>query len=343
MIRNYIIAWIIAFILFALVRGLGSIEQGNLRMDLVSSIKIIFSLGPVIGIYSGLIEAWMEERIYKRVPILQFLALRFLQTVLFLFVILISAYLVYRLYFSVEVSLVDFAFEKGSIAVYIYVLSVDLLINIFRQINLMLGNGNLFKLLTGKFYHPREEHRIFMFLDLQSSTRIAEQLGHEKYSNLIQDCFFDLGVVSQDEAKIYQYVGDEAVLTWDYQSGIKNNNFLNAFFRFKSCIQGKSDYYKSTYGLVPFFKAGAHSGKVMVTEIGRYKREIAYHGDTINTASRIQGKCNDLNTDMLISEDLQSTISSDKYIVDNIDTINLRGKKQKVNIYKIDLEVPTLF
>ena len=43
--------------------------------------------------------------------------------------------------------------------------------------------------MTGYYQKPKEESKIFMFLDLQSSSKIAELLGHEKYSDFIQDCF----------------------------------------------------------------------------------------------------------------------------------------------------------
>jgi len=37
-----------------------------------------------------------------------------------------------------------------------------------------------------------------------------------------------------------------------------------------------------------------NAGVVTVAEVGKYKKEIAYHKDTINTAARIQVKCNEL-------------------------------------------------
>ena len=36
----------------------------------------------------------------------------------------------------------------------------------------------------------------------------------------------------ENEAEIYQYVGDEVILTWILQDGIKNQNCINAYFKF---------------------------------------------------------------------------------------------------------------
>ena len=187
--------------------------------------------------------------------------------------------------------------------------------------------------MKGRFYTPREEERIFMFLDLQSSTQLAEKLGHIKYSMLIQDCFSDLGVVVEDEAEIYQYVGDEAVLTWTLNDGVKNGNCLNAYFNFMKQLTKKHEYYRQNYDCFPFFKAGLHAGIVTVTEVGKYKKEIAYHGDTINTAARIQGKCNEFGKEILLSENLNSKLECDEYTFEKLGSIALRGKNEDVFIY----------
>ena len=49
------------------------------------------------------------------------------------------------------------------------------------QVNDKFGPGILWKFITGKYYHPRQEERIFMFLDLRSSTTIAEKMNSKKF------------------------------------------------------------------------------------------------------------------------------------------------------------------
>lgn len=51
-------------------------------------------------------------------------------------------------------------------------------------------------------------------------------------------------------------------------------------------------HYFGTYGRRPSFKSGLHAGGGIAVEIGGTKREIAYHGDTPNTAACIQGMSN---------------------------------------------------
>jgi adenylate cyclase len=208
------------------------------------------------------------------------------------------------------------------------------------QISEKLGQGVLANYLLGKYHRPREEVRIFMFLDLKSSTSLAEQLGHIRYSLLIQDCFYDLTeVVSKRKAQIYQYVGDEIVLTWKLGPGLRNENCLNIYFDYDNVLKRKKEYYMDKYGLVPEFKAGLDSGMITVAEVGEIKKELAYHGDVLNSASRIQAMCNQYQSDVLLSERLKKQFNG--YREKGFDLIGeflLKGKNELMNVYRISPE-----
>ncbi len=331
-LRFYIIGWTFAFVFLSIVRGIGTQELGQLKFGFVQSLIIASTLGPLMGLVSGGAQILTEESIYKRISIQRFLLVRLLISVVLTLLLIVLAYNVYRFYFGTSMDIRAFAADRGSGAIYFYVVSVDFFLSIVRQVNLMLGEGNLAKLLRGQFYTPREEQRIFMFLDLQASTELAERLGHIKYSTLVQDCFNDLGITVASDTEIYQYVGDEAVLTWPMKAGLKNHNCLRAYYNFINSLKAKSDYYHKTYGCEPFFKAGLHGGLVTVTEVGKYKKEIAYHGDAINTAARIQGQCNALNEQLLISETLKKKLENGPFTFDAMGSVPLKGKKKDVPI-----------
>ncbi|PKQ66122.1 hypothetical protein BZG01_12230 [Labilibaculum manganireducens] len=222
-------------------------------------------------------------------------------------------------------------------AILAYFFIVGGLIEIFHEIDRKLGKGILVKFLLGRYYKPKEEQRIFLFMDLKSSTYYAEKLGHFKYSRLIQDCFKDISdAVRINYAQIYQYVGDEVVLTWKINDGIENLRCLQVFYDFLDILEKKKEYYQKTYGMIPIFKAGVHSGKVMVAEVGELKSEIAYHGDAINTASRIQGLCNSYESRLLISGDLLAELKKKKKKVDmytSLGEVLLTGKKIPTELY----------
>jgi class 3 adenylate cyclase len=180
-----------------------------------------------------------------------------------------------------------------------------------------------------------EVERIFMFLDITSSTAIAENLGHVKYFELLNDFFKDLAKpIEAHKGEIYQYVGDEVVVSWALEEGIDEANCLHCFFDILDTIDDLSYKYLDKYDMVPTFKAGMHYGKVSTGTIGTIKKEIIYTGDVLNTTSRIEGLCNQHNVNLLLSKDLLNKIpNEDQFKFVEIGEISLRGKASFVTLF----------
>ena len=91
-----------------------------------------------------------------------------------------------------------------------------------------------------------------MFLDLKSSTQIAEKLGHKKYFSLLNDFFHEISdSVLSTRAEIYQYVGDEVIFSWKVKDGILEQNCVNIFFKIKTSLLEHYDDYLQKYALLP--------------------------------------------------------------------------------------------
>lgn len=214
----------------------------------------------------------------------------------------------------------------------------SIIINFILEVSKKYGPGNLWNMFMGKYHKPVIENRIFMFLDLKDSTAYAEKLGHIKYSNLIQKCFLYLNeIVFDHKAQIYQYVGDEAVLTWDASDKEARSLSIKLFFAFKERLASEAFKFEKEFGFVPEFKAGINEGAVTAAEVGYIKRDIAYHGDVLNTGARIQDKCNELGKSLLVSEAFaQGTKKLNSFQQELMGKVELKGKAEPINIYAID-------
>ncbi|WP_346883871.1 adenylate/guanylate cyclase domain-containing protein [uncultured Algibacter sp.] len=227
----------------------------------------------------------------------------------------------------------DNSFIPALIYIGVCVIIYSLITIVFEK----FGKGEFFNMLFGRYRQPQETKRIFMFLDLTSSTAIAERLGHYKYSQFIQDFFYDLNEISvRYEAEIYQYIGDEAVLSWSYKKGVSKNNCIHLFFAFQKRIVSKSNFYLKKYDIMPEFKAGIHGGTLMVAEVGVVKKELAYHGEVINTAARVQAQCNVYKAPLLITESLLNNLNiNDDFRISEIGKTALKGLKKPVQLYTL--------
>ncbi len=225
----------------------------------------------------------------------------------------------------------NFAF--WSIEIYIAaIIGVSLF---YAEVSDNLGQGVLANFFTGKYHLPVEEERIFMFLDMKSSTTIAEKLGHVKYFEMLKEYYSDLSdPIIEHDGEIYQYVGDEVIVSWKLQNGLLNNNFIKCFYSMKQAIEKQRIKYEQNFGVVPTFKAGFHYGKVTTGEIGVIKKEIIFTGDVLNTTARIQALCNDYKVDNLISSQLVTIMNANtKFILKNLGENELRGRDEKVELY----------
>lgn len=217
-------------------------------------------------------------------------------------------------------------------------LAVELVVSLFYfEISENIGPGIMVNFLSGKYHSPKEETRIFMFLDMKSSTTIAEKLGHTNYFELLKAYYQNLseGIVEYG-GEIYQYVGDEVIISWPLEKGLKENNCIQCFHAMKADLAARSSYYTSHFGLQPEFKAGVHCGEVTTGEIGALKKEIIFTGDTLNATARIQSLCNTYGVDILISEDLVKDLPSSSVVqFKSMGKSELRGKAKQVELFTI--------
>lgn len=338
--KNLLI-WIPAISLFIAFRTVGVVNPQIESEGPAILIAMALSVGSVAGIIFGILETMSDRYLMYRLPWGKIILLGVLSFIVFFVILLLTGVTVFLSLTdhvpTMEELQVDLL-SSNALMLMIYLIIVGGIVDLFRIMDRKFGPGNLWRIMKGEYYSPREAIRIVMFLDMKSSTTLAESLGHLRYSSLIKDCFDDLSVVVKYKAEIYQYVGDEAVLTWNLENGLKDLNCIRAFDAFCGRLEQRRDYYLRKYNVMPRFKAGLNSGRVVITEVGQVKREIAYHGDTINTAARIQALCNKLGASLLLSKSLKDILPPTRdYEFELTSEELLRGKTIRVAIYKASL------
>ena len=216
--------------------------------------------------------------------------------------------------------------------------NIVLLTQIGLQVNDKFGQGLMWAFVTGKYHQPQKEQRVVMFVDLIGSTTIAERLGNEQYYKLLKDFFADItNSIIYNKGEIYQYVGDEVVISWECDVQKVQFDFLNCYFDMRKAIEMKKEKYLSRYQQVPDFKAAVHYGEVTVGEIGIIKRDLTFSGDVLNTTSRMLAFCKEYQTKILLSEKLFNYLSQAKgsFRYNKMGEELLRGKSEKTGIYTV--------
>jgi adenylate cyclase len=207
----------------------------------------------------------------------------------------------------------------------------------YFQIERLIGRNLLKNYLKGRYRKPKKEIRVFLFLDLRSSTTLSEKLGNDIYYSFLNDAIYEMSEsIVQTRAEIYQYVGDEIVFTWPLEKGITNNNCLRLYEKICEQLESKKSYFLKNYGYQPQFKAALHAGIVLAAEIGHIKKDIVYSGDVLNATARMESLCNKLEADVLISKSLFNLLDKKHEIIyEDLGAVTLKGKDEKLELIKI--------
>lgn len=197
--------------------------------------------------------------------------------------------------------------------------------------------GIFLDVFLGKYVHPRIEKRIIMFIDLKDSTPIAEKLGHKDYFRFIRDFIYFISIaLIEYNGRIYQYVGDEIVVSWPYNV-TNTKRCMDALIEARKILQKNSERFRRKYGIIPEFRVGIHAGEVTIGEIGLIKKDLAMSGDTMNTTARIRSACSELKQKFIVSKDFIDAIDLKEWQSESLGMVDLKGKDKGLELFALKI------
>ncbi|WP_116107484.1 adenylate/guanylate cyclase domain-containing protein [Lewinella sp. IMCC34191] len=313
---------------------------------------LVFALAAmtVLGLLVGYVELYFLNRRFSRLPFLRKALYKLIVYLLFIHVVVLITFPVAAA-MEQNTSVWDPAVwsKLGRYQVSFTHLSTALQLSVaiglsivYAQVSELIGHTTLLSYLAGTYHRPIQEERIFLFLDMRSSTTITERLGHARYFDLLRDYYADLSAaIDRYGGEIYQYVGDEVIVSWSRPDGLRNNHCLRCFFDMQRALRQRADRYEAKFGLAPEFKAGLHYGPVTAGEVGVIKKHITYTGDILNATARIQLLCNTYQVDLLVSFVLLEKLPlGEQYSLRHVGTPPLRGRSEPLRLYTVSEELP---
>ena len=205
------------------------------------------------------------------------------------------------------------------------------------QMNRMIGASVLRYFMAGVYRRPTAEERIFLFLDLEGSTSLAERLGSARYFELLRRFVDDLTEPVVDaEGEIYQYAGDEVVITWRSDAGLRDANCVRCFFDIRAVVAREAARYQSDFDAVPRFRGGLHGGTVTAGELGDLRQQIVFVGDILNTAARLEEYAKRAGLDLVASGALLQQLTLPASVeATRCGELALRGKEAPVAAFSL--------
>jgi adenylate cyclase len=191
------------------------------------------------------------------------------------------------------------------------------------------------------------EHRYItvMFADIRNFTSLSESKKNPEDVVEILNIYLPAmsAVIRKHEGCVDKFIGDGIMAFWNAPNDVENHAqkaVRCAIEMQKTLVQVNSD--ARARGLIRSDIAvgiGMHTGSAVVGNVGsEIKNDYTAIGDTVNTASRLEGKTKDLGYPIVISEAVKSLLSKDDVGVRSAGTIAVKGKKKKIRVFGIVLQ-----
>jgi adenylate cyclase len=159
--------------------------------------------------------------------------------------------------------------ERGGL---IFSLAMSLGVNLLYGVNRLLGQGVLFNFIAGRYRRPRIEERVLLFVDMESSTAIAERLGETGFLDFLNRFVADItGPIVAQSGAIHKYVGDEIIVTWPLAAGVQEGHCVRACFDALTKLDAFADAYIREFGRRADFRAALRCGPVVIGESRRHQ------------------------------------------------------------------------
>src|SRR6266446_48132 len=298
--RRKLTSILLAVAIFATLAGLAS--RANGRPGIFAILSAIF-VGTAVGFFEEFYVQSLRGRWIRNIhPLSAILIYTVIVVVFFLIAIHLSHLLLWPFY--------ELSVPYGRLPFVIPVVIAFSVVGIvvMRTVH-FIGIETLFHLTIGTYHRPVIQEKVLVFLDINDSTRLAEELGPVRTKSLVGKFLFDISKPITDHGgEIYLYKGDGLIALWDWREAIRDNRILRAIDAVFATIKREQSEYLEQFDIVPSFRIGVHGGEVVVSEQGDTKRAIGVYGSTINIAARMEEAAKVHNVSCVVSGDVAEAL-----------------------------------
>lgn len=205
------------------------------------------------------------------------------------------------------------------------------------DVSAMVGPRVLTNIVLGRYHHPVREDRVFLFLDVRGATALAERIGDEQAHEFLTRFFYDIDpIILRWGGEVVTYLGDGVMITWPLEESVERSAPLEFLADVMGWVVANAPAYQDEYGAIPTFRAGLHGGEVVAGECGSSKREIAYIGDVVNIAARLEQACKRTRYVALASTEIVERMAlPDGMVTDRLGEMRLRGRERQLDVVAI--------
>jgi adenylate cyclase len=177
-----------------------------------------------------------------------------------------------------------------------------------------------------------------MFTDLRGSTGLAHSMRPEAFVGRLNDIFACMTpIIMEHGGNIDKFIGDGIMAIFG-DPVPQENHARHAVLAAREMMQAMDDLQGKAQARGERridMGIGIHTGELVAGDIGSGDRlEYTVIGDTVNTASRMEGLNKEYGTSILITGDTRALVGDDVEMR-LVDTTRVRGRDTPVQVYEV--------
>lgn len=224
--------------------------------------------------------------------------------------------------------------------VLVFAIAASGLLGLMARVRDLIGTQVFLSLLLGRYHRPTREERVFLLVDVVGWTGTAERLGEIAATDYLARVLYTIGApVRHNRGTIDRYVGDQAIISWkivcgDDHARRQTDRAITCAFDILERLDRTAPDFLRRFGEAPRVRAVLHAGPVVVAELGDAKHEIAFIGDTINTAARLEALAKSLKEPVLASDAVLGLAPlPDGVVAKSLGSHSLRGRAEVIGVH----------
>lgn len=176
-----------------------------------------------------------------------------------------------------------------------------------------------------------------LFCDVKDFSSISEIYNPEEIVTNLNELFREVvNIIFENNGTVDKFIGDCIMAYWGDLSQSEDDAYLavKTALEIKKRVNELKLKHEKENKIVFDVKIGINTGEAILGLTGTEKiMNYTAMGDAVNTAARLETACSKLNRDILISKSTFEQ-SNGKIKAIEIGTIQVKGKKQKIEVYE---------
>ena len=186
---------------------------------------------------------------------------------------------------------------------------------------------------------PKEKEITIFFSDVRDFTTISEKLKTPKNVIEMLNIYMTpmVDIITSYEGTIDKFIGDAIMAYWNAPIDVENHadKAVKSAIEQIKALQKVNKIIKEKFNIEINIGMGINTGIATIGEMGTKGRAVyTIIGDSVNTASRLEGLCKYYGAKIIISEATKNKLK-EKYIIRELDIVQVKGKNEGLKIYEV--------